>query len=105
MATMDIESIQDGTLLYIGVEEGKAVPVDTVIAVLGKAGEDNKSALEGAGNGAAAPAAKAPKEETKTTTTKKKKPTTTAAPKEDTSKFPASVIRLPLLSETMTEGG
>jgi len=27
-ATMDFESFQDGTLLYIGVEEGKAVPVD-----------------------------------------------------------------------------
>ena len=25
-ATMDFESYQDGTLLYIGVEEGKAVP-------------------------------------------------------------------------------
>jgi pyruvate dehydrogenase E2 component (dihydrolipoamide acetyltransferase) len=35
-ATMDFESYQDGTLLYIGVEEGNAVPVDAVIAVLGK---------------------------------------------------------------------
>src|SRR5450432_2481458 len=52
-ATMDFESFQDGTLLYIGVEEGKAVPVDTVIAVLGKEGEDYKAALAGAGNGAA----------------------------------------------------
>src|SRR5581483_8134545 len=47
-ATMDFESFQDGTLLYIGVEEGKAVPVDSVIAVLGKDGEDYKPALEGA---------------------------------------------------------
>src|SRR5882724_1344207 len=47
-ATMDFESFQDGTLLYIGVEEGKAVPVDTVIAVLGKEGEDYKAALDGA---------------------------------------------------------
>src|ERR1700751_2810593 len=58
-ATMDFESFQDGTLLYIGVEEGKAVPVDTVIAVLGKEGEDYKSALEGS----AAPAAEPKKEE------------------------------------------
>ncbi len=47
-ATMDFESYQDGTLLYIGVEEGKAVPVDAVIAVLGKAGEDYKPALAAA---------------------------------------------------------
>jgi len=96
-ATMDFESFQDGTLLYIGVEEGKAVPVDTVIAVLGKAGEDYKSALEGAGNGAAAPAAEAPKEEAKPAAAP-------AAPKIDTSNIPATVIRMPLLSDTMTEG-
>ena len=27
-ATMDMESYQEGTLLYIGVEKGSAVPVD-----------------------------------------------------------------------------
>src|SRR3982751_827037 len=47
-ATMDFESYQDGTVLYIGVQEGNAVPVDAVIAVLGKEGEDYKAALEGA---------------------------------------------------------
>ena len=54
-ATMDFESFQDGTLLFIGVEEGKSVPVDTVIAVLGKEGEDYKTALAAEG-GAPAPA-------------------------------------------------
>src|SRR5476651_1037913 len=54
-ATMDFESFQDGTILYLGVEEGKAVPVDTVIAVLGKEGEDYKAAL--AADAPAAPAA------------------------------------------------
>src|SRR6195952_1281096 len=56
-ATMDFESFQDGTLLYIGVEEGKAVPVDTVIAVLGKEGEDYKAALAADGVASAAPKA------------------------------------------------
>ena len=98
-ATMDFESFQDGTLLYIGVDEGKAVPVDTVIAVLGKAGEDYKPALEGAGNGAAAPAAEAPKEEAKPAAAP-----AAATPKVDTSNIPATVIRMPLLSDTMTEG-
>src|SRR6187402_1525253 len=55
-ATMDFESYQDGTLLYLGVEEGKAVPVDAVIAVLGKEGEDYKAALA-EDSGAAAPKA------------------------------------------------
>src|SRR5579864_9128874 len=50
-ATMDFESYQDGTLLYIGIQEGQAAPVDAVIAVLGAEGEDYKAAL--GGNGAA----------------------------------------------------
>jgi pyruvate dehydrogenase E2 component (dihydrolipoamide acetyltransferase) len=94
-ATMDFESYQDGVLLFIGVEEGKSVPVDEVIAVLGKEGEDYKSALEGSAAPAAAPA----KEEAKA-------PAATPAPaaKVDTSSIPATVIRMPALSDTMTEG-
>ena len=44
-ATMDMESYWDGTLLFIGVEEGASVPVDAVMAVIGKEGEDYKAAL------------------------------------------------------------
>src|SRR3954470_22776395 len=46
-ATMEFESYQEGTLLYIGVEEGKAAPVDAVLAILGNPGEDYKPLLEG----------------------------------------------------------
>ncbi len=46
-ATMDMEAYQEGTLLYIGVEKGDAVPVNGVMAVIGKSGEDYKSLLEG----------------------------------------------------------
>ena len=104
-ATMDFESFQDGTILYLGVEEGKAVPVDTVIAVLGKEGEDYKAALDGAG---APPTAEAPKAEEKPAAPAEDKkaaaPVAAAAPKVDTSKIPATVIRMPALSDTMTEG-
>jgi pyruvate dehydrogenase E2 component (dihydrolipoamide acetyltransferase) len=114
-ATMDFESYQDGTLLYIGVEEGKSVPVDTVIAVLGKDGEDYKAALDSGetpqspptGGGAVESAA----EETKPAPVADKAPTVTpvaenkpAAPKVDLSSIPATVIRMPALSDTMTEG-
>ena len=59
-ATMDFESFQDGVLLYIGVEEGKGAPVDSVLAILGAAGEDYKALLDGAGSApAAAPVAEA----------------------------------------------
>ncbi|HLF62434.1 MAG TPA: pyruvate dehydrogenase complex dihydrolipoamide acetyltransferase [Saprospiraceae bacterium] len=58
-ATMDLESFHDGYLLYIGVQKG-AVPVDGVLAVIGKQGEDYKAALESlpvTGNGKKSPAA------------------------------------------------
>ncbi len=39
-ATMEFESFNAGTLLYIGVEEGGTAPVDTILAILGPAGTD-----------------------------------------------------------------
>jgi pyruvate dehydrogenase E2 component (dihydrolipoamide acetyltransferase) len=47
-ATMEFESFQDGVLLYIGVEKGGSAPVDSVLAILGKEGEDYKALLESA---------------------------------------------------------
>lgn len=44
-ATMEFESYQEGVLLYRGVEEGKSAPVDGILAILGKAGEDYKALL------------------------------------------------------------
>ena len=46
-ATMELESYNEGTLLYIGVEKGKSVAVDGVLAVVGNDGEDYKGLLEG----------------------------------------------------------
>ena len=39
-ATMEFESFQSGTLLYIGVQEGQTAPVDSVLAIIGQAGTD-----------------------------------------------------------------
>ena len=46
-ATMELESYQEGVLLYIGVKEGP-VPVNGILAVIGEAGEDYKAVLEAA---------------------------------------------------------
>ena len=46
-ATMELESYNEGTLLYIGVEKGKSVVVEGVLAVVGKDGEDYKGLLDG----------------------------------------------------------
>ncbi len=39
-ATMEFESFVSGTLLYIGVQEQGTAPVDAILAILGKKGED-----------------------------------------------------------------
>lgn len=44
-AVMEFQSFFDGVLLHIGVEEGNAVPVDALIAVIGEEGEDYQAAL------------------------------------------------------------
>ncbi len=104
-ATMDFESFQEGTLLYIGAREGQSAPVDSVIAVIGAAGEDYKSVLEGE-NGLK----KESLAEAKSTAGTKDKPETVIPADEqeepvvDPESLGATVIRMPLLSDTMTEG-
>lgn len=102
-ATMELESYNEGTILYIGAEKGKSVKVEEVIAVIGKDGEDYKAALGGAGN--AAPAAEAPKKE-EAPAKKEEKPETKApaAASVTPEQLGVTVIRMPLLSDTMTEG-
>ena len=45
-ATMEFESYSEGVLLYQGIAEGKAALVDSILAILGKEGEDYKPLLE-----------------------------------------------------------
>jgi pyruvate dehydrogenase E2 component (dihydrolipoamide acetyltransferase) len=51
-ATMEFESFYDGVLLHIGVETGKAAPVNSILAVIGEAGEDISGVLANAAAGA-----------------------------------------------------
>jgi pyruvate dehydrogenase E2 component (dihydrolipoamide acetyltransferase) len=44
-ATMEFESFNAGTLLYIGVQDGETAPVDSVLAIIGPAGADYNLAL------------------------------------------------------------
>lgn len=94
-AVQDFESEVEGTLLYVGVEEGAAAAVDSVLAIIGNEGED----ISGLTGGAAAPAASA--EETKSVEQPKAETVETAS-----AEVPAGVevITMPRLSDTMTEG-
>ncbi|MCC9018314.1 pyruvate dehydrogenase complex dihydrolipoamide acetyltransferase [Flavobacterium lipolyticum] len=57
-ATMEFESFNAGTLLYIGIQEGNTAPVDSLLAIIGPAGTDVSgiSANYTAGGAVSAPA-------------------------------------------------
>ncbi len=98
-ATMEFESFFDGTLLYIGVQEGKPVAIDALLAIVGKEGEDI-SALANNNNGSPATS--------KAAETKQEPSLTKQQPVDEAAKveIPATIniIRMPKLSDTMTQG-
>lgn len=66
-ATMELESFQEGTVLYIAAKKGDAVPVNGLLAIIGKEGEDYKSVLESVSTGNATQAPAPTKTETPAT--------------------------------------
>jgi len=58
-ATMEFESFNEGTLLYIGLQEGETAPVDSLLAIIGEAGTDVSSVAANFGTSAPAEAAPA----------------------------------------------
>lgn len=102
-ATMEFESFQDGVLLHIGVQEKEAVPVDSIIAILGTQGEDISSLLNGSSGGAQKPETK---KETVISSVVEKHPTSQSTITNQQSSIPegVEVVRMPKLSDTMTEG-
>lgn len=91
-ATMDYESFNEGTVLYLGAKEGEAVPINAVLAVVGKKGEDYKALLESAKSDSPAPKESAAA------------PVSTSDTMIDTSNIKAEVVPMPKMSDTMTEG-
>ncbi len=103
-ATMDLESYWDGTLLYIGVDEGKAVPVDAIIAVVGKEGEDFKAALDAESSHVSAVSSDSTVKESSAVAANDTVNSGSGLSDEELSQKGITVIRMPLLSDTMTEG-
>lgn len=89
-ATMELESYSDGTLLYIGIKENEAVPVDGMMAIIGAKGEDI-SALMSEWQAEVITAAPS------TRSDKMSNPA-------NTSDLNAVVVTMPKMSDTMTEG-
>ena len=94
-ATMEFESFHEGTLLYIGTQEGETSPVDTLLAIIGEEGEDISDLLK--------TSSKTAKTETKEEVGEEK---TSDDSNTDAVVIPkgVEVISMPRLSDTMTDG-
>ncbi|WPR73639.1 pyruvate dehydrogenase complex dihydrolipoamide acetyltransferase [Algoriphagus sp. NG3] len=107
-ATMELESYDEGVLLYIGVKEKDAVPVNGVIAVIGEKGEDYQHLLDGGDASKSNSKEEAPekKDEASKEESKKEESAKSDAPAEkiDVSNINATVITMPKMSDTMQEG-
>ena len=94
-ATMDVESYYTGTLLYIGVEEKKAAAIDSILAIIGKADEDITPLLASLSTSA-------------TPTSTPQKAVTQSeiqtSPQLPPPSVKAAIVRMPKMSDTMTEG-
>ena len=97
-ATMDLEAYEGGTILYVGVDAGKSVPVDGILYIVGKAGEDYQSLLGGGSTKVEI------KSEPVNQPVISEPIAAVSAQTVDTSNIKAKVERMPKMSDTMTEG-
>jgi pyruvate dehydrogenase E2 component (dihydrolipoamide acetyltransferase) len=92
-ATMEFESFNEGTLLHIGIQAGETAPVDSLLAIIGKEGEDISALLAGD-----VPTTTPTVEKVVATETKSEGITGIAIPDG------VVMVTMPRLSDTMTEG-
>lgn len=95
-ATMEFESFNSGVLLHIGIEAGKTAPIDSLLAIIGKEGEDISSLISNTSNSKSQEEKVEVKEDVAQPTTQNLQPTTLPAG--------VKVITMPRLSDTMTTG-
>ncbi len=122
-ATMEFESFSEGILLHIGIQEGETAPVDTLLAIIGEKGEDISDLIKRDKKPESSPSPSKggeekesvkdseKEEETKEKTStdskasdkKEKAPVKESAKKADIPEG-VEIIKMPRLSDTMTEG-
>ena len=93
-ATMEFESFNEGTLLYIGLQEGESANVDDLLAIIGPAGTDVSAVA--ANFSAGAPAAAEPAQEA----TKPTNPVVKETPKADAAPVATPVAVAPVSNTT-----
>jgi len=97
-ATMEFESFNAGTLLHIGIQEGETATVDSLLAIIGKEGEDISELIAGGASN--------DKKEDNSKSEDKKEEKSTSESKPKSAELPkgVKVITMPRLSDTMTTG-
>ncbi|MDC9722009.1 MAG: pyruvate dehydrogenase complex dihydrolipoamide acetyltransferase [Urechidicola sp.] len=98
-ATMEFEAFDEGTLLYIGLQEGDTAPVDSLLAIIGDEGEDYSALLA---EGATSP--KVEETESKEETPEESMKENNVISSEVEIPEGVTVVAMPRLSDTMTEG-
>ena len=100
-AVQDFESEFNGTLLYIGTEEGDASPVDSVLAIIGPEGTDVSSIVSNGGK-----KAEAPKTEAEQTSPKQETPTASEKVEENSTESCSERVAIsPLAKKMATDKG
>ncbi len=99
-ATMELESYADGVLLHLAVEAGDSVAVDAPLYIIGEKGEDISDLKKEFEEGASASTESKDEKENE----ESKEKDSGSSEKADTSNIPATVVKMPLMSDTMTEG-
>ncbi|QCE41717.1 pyruvate dehydrogenase complex dihydrolipoamide acetyltransferase [Psychroserpens sp. NJDZ02] len=94
-ATMEFESFHEGTLLYIGVQEGETTKVDQLLAIIGEEGEDVSALLSGAED-----------KQEEATEEKEEEASSADEATSESETLPEGVVvvTMPRLSDTMEEG-
>ena len=103
-ATMELESYNEGTILYLAVEKGKSVPVEGLVAIIGKDGEDYQSVLDAEKGQKSKTENKSDAKPAENKPAEQDKVSSAADSKEVTLPEGAKLIRMPLMSDTMKEG-
>jgi pyruvate dehydrogenase E2 component (dihydrolipoamide acetyltransferase) len=99
-ATMEFESFNEGTLLYIGIQEGQSAPIDSLLAIIGPEGTDISGIAENYTKGGAAPTAAVATEEAKSTPAAQAAPVVQEAPADG-----QRVLASPLAKKIASEKG
>ena len=104
-ATMELEAFEDGVLLHIGIKDGESVPVDGVIAIIGKKGENIEDLLKDLENGSDTKKSNEDKTENSSEKESNNKEEESGSEDDiDVSSINATVITMPKMSDTMQEG-